>query len=76
MLCLQETHLTNNNIIILKRKWYVHFVIPGEETNAEGVFITFENIFLYTILGKTSSTDGRFIIIDLEIPEVVVLLLI
>ena len=75
MLCLQETHLTNTNIIILKREWYVNFVIAGEETNAGEVFIAFE-FFYKKILSKTSGRDGRFIMIDLEIPEVAMLPLI
>ena len=70
ILCLQETHLTSEDQQMLKSEWNATHIIAGSETNAGGVMIIIEHNFEFKIHAKYFSQDGRYIIIDLEIPEV------
>ena len=60
----------------LKQEWNVEYIIAGKEKNAGGVLIALEGNFEYIIHSQNSSMDGRYIILDLEIPEVARFLLI
>ena len=76
ILCLQETHIIEEDIITLKDEWNINFIISGKETNSGGILIAVQNNFEYKIHETIKSTDGRYIIIDLEIPEIARFLLI
>ena len=52
------------------------FIIAGKETNSCGVLIALDNNFEYEIKRTVFSDTGRFIIVDIEIPQVVRFLLI
>ena len=52
------------------------FIIAGRETNSCGVLIALDNNFEYEIKRTVCSDTGRFIIVDIEIPQVVRFLLI
>ena len=54
----------------LKKEWNVEFTIAGSERNAGGVLVAIDSNFEHIIHSKKSSIDGRYVIIDLEIPEV------
>ena len=76
VLCLQETHLLNNDLNSLKNTWNVNYFISGKARNAGGVLIVLNNNFEYKIHNKTIDEDGRFIILDIELPDVARFLLI
>ena len=59
-------YLTN---AYLKNDWNATHIISGGETNA-GTMIILEKNFEYQLHDKITSDDGRYVILDLEIPEV------
>ena len=75
-MCLQETHIIKEDLNLLKKEWNADFIIAGNKTNAGGVLIVIDGNFEHIIHEKITSTDGRYIILDLEIPEVARMLII
>ena len=76
LLCLQETHIIENDLNTLKLEWNIEFVILGKETNSGGVMIAIDNNFEHKIHEINVSQEGRHAIIDIEIPDVARFLLI
>ena len=74
--CLQETHITEKDHNTLKLDWNVRYIIAGSQTNAGGVLIAINKSFEYILHNQWTDEEGRFIIIDIEIPDVVRFLLI
>ena len=68
ILCLQETHLRSEDQQMLKSEWNATHIISGSETNSGGVMIIIEHNFEFKIHTQFFSLDGRYIIIDIEIP--------
>ena len=67
ILCLQETHITERDINIIKNEWNVTFHISGNETNSCGVLIAINNNFEYTCHNIITDTQGRHLILDIEL---------
>ena len=76
ILCLQETHLTLEDLNSLRKTWNVTYLISGRERNAGGVLILLNNNFEYNVHNEIVDVNGRFIILDIELPEVARFLLI
>ena len=47
ILCLQETHLIDEDLNTLKNEWNVHYIIGGSEKNAGGTLIALDSNFEY-----------------------------
>ena len=45
ILCLQETHLINEDLKILKEEWNINYFISGHDKNAGGVLVVIDNNF-------------------------------
>ena len=76
ILCLQETHLIDEDINTLKNEWNVHYIIGGSEKNAGGTLIALDSNFEHKIHEEVTLEKGRIIIVDIEITDVVRFLLI
>ena len=67
IICLQETHLVQRDLPLFKKEWNVDYFNSGEYTNSRGVMTIINNTFEHKIHNLTKDSDGRFIIIDIEI---------
>ena len=76
ILCLQETHITPEDLNMIKDDWNVEYYISGKETNSGGVLIALENNFEHTCHTSIADDQGRFLILDIELPGVARFLLI
>ena len=76
ILCLQETHITEEDFRILKEEFNLNYVISGKERNAGGVMIIIDNNFEYKIHNRIISQDSRYIILDIELPAIARFLLV
>ena len=76
ILCLQETHIINNDLETLKEEWNINFYIAGRDTKAGGVLVAIDDKFEHNIHSVKKDISGRFIIIDIELIGVARVLLI
>ena len=76
ILCLQETHITPEDLNMIKDDWNVEYYISGKETNSGGVLIALENNFEHTCHMSIADDQGRYLILDIELPGVARFLLI
>ena len=70
ILCLQETHLAPRGLTTLKNDINVKFFLSGRLTNAMGVCTIINSNFEYILHKTHSDPEGRFIILDLELPGI------
>ena len=75
ILCLQETHLIGKDLYCLKADWNVKYLISGNQRNARGVMIIFDNNFNYYIHNVMLDQEGRYILVEIVIPQVASFLL-
>ena len=76
ILCLQETDIVEEDRNLLKQEWNVNYFISGKERNTGGVLIAIGNNFEYKIHNTKYSSNGRFIILDIEVIDIARFLLI
>ena len=76
IICLQETHLLGRDLNTLRKEWNVKYLISGNQSNARGVMIILDKTFEYIIHGVQIDPEGRYILIEIEIPEVTSFLLV
>ena len=76
ILCLQETHITGKDHNQLRNEWIVKYLIAGNKTNARGVMVILDTNFEHKIHSVQKDSEGRYIIIDLELPDVARFLLV
>ena len=69
IICLQDTHLTEQDVSEVKMMWDCDFLLHGIHSNARGVAIFFSNKFEYKILNKYTYEEGNVLIIDIEIRD-------
>ena len=69
IICLQDTHLTENDTSAFKNIWNGEFILHGKHHNSRGVAILFGNHIEYTILNTEKDTEGNLLIIDLQVTE-------
>ena len=67
IICLQETHLVQEDVNMLIKEWNLEYFISGSSTNSRGVAILLNNTFKYSVSKVTRDKEGRFIIVDLDI---------
>ena len=72
IVCLQDTHLTNNDISVIKRIWGGEVIVCGNKTNARGVAILLNSNFEYKIISKTEDPDGNFISLVMKLSSMTV----
>ena len=76
ILCLQETHIKPEDLNILRDEWNVNFYISGKETNSGGVLIALANNFEYKCHKEISDSQGRYVILEIELVGVARFLLV
>ena len=67
IICLQETHLTQKDLNTLLKEWNIEYKLSGTSTNSRGTAILINNTFEYYISNKVLDPDGRYIILELDI---------
>ena len=67
IICLQETHLVQEDINTLIKEWNIEYFVAGTSTNSRGVAILLNNTFEYKVTKTTRDKEGRYIILDLDI---------
>ena len=71
IICLQETHLVQKDINILSKEWNIDYYLAGDSTNSRGVLIMLNNTFEYQVNQCVRDPEGRFIIIELSITNLI-----
>ena len=66
IICLQDTHWTENDISSINQLWGNSCYIHGTRTNARGVAILFKNNFEYEIISQTKDLEGNFICLTIK----------
>ena len=67
IICLQETHLVQKDLNILKRDWNIDYYLAGNSTNSRGVAIMLNNTFEYSVKNCIRDIEGRYIILEISI---------
>ena len=67
IICLQETHLIEEDLDTLVKEWNIEFIISGNSSNSRGVAILINNTFEYKIDSINKDKEGRYIILNLTI---------
>ena len=71
IICLQETHLTENDTHTLKLEWNIEYIVSGKSSNSKGVAILLNNTFNNKIIETIIDTEGRYIILNLLINNLI-----
>ena len=71
IVCLQETHLIDKDIHNLKLEWNIEYILGGNSTNSKGVAILINNTFEYQITEFKTDQEGRYIILNLLINNLI-----
>ena len=66
MYFLQETHWKLNMENYIRSEWGFECFVAGNSTESNGVAILFSNNFEYKIHSVLKDTEGRYIIMDIE----------
>ena len=75
ILCLQDTHLKNEDEYNLKTMWNGDVILHGIHTNSRGVAILLNNTFEYSIKKFEKDSAGNMIILNLQISDISVKLI-
>lgn len=67
--CLQDTHLTVNDINDVRNVWGYDCYVAGKRTDARGVAVLVNNNFEYKLIEEILDPDGNYIILKLEIEK-------
>ena len=76
ILCLQETHLVNEDINTIIKDWNITYYLSGTSTNSRGVGILMNNTFEHSVKNVISDKDGRYLIMDIEIVNLFIITLV
>ena len=68
---LQEVHCTERSFDIWATEWGYTAFFSGIASNKAGVAILFSNNFTFKVLRQICDKEGRYIIIDLEVSELI-----
>ena len=71
IICLQETHLIDQDLNQLKLEWNVEFFLSGNSSNSKGVAIILNNTFEYEVSDKIIDREGRFIILKILVNNLI-----
>ena len=67
VLCLQETHATDENLTIWKNEWGGQVIASNGTSSARGVMMLFKHNFPGTISQVQKDVDGRFVCCKIEV---------
>ena len=67
---LQETHLIASDLIELKKFWNCKYIISGKKRQSLGVMTIINNNFEYKINSVSKDSEGRYILCDIELPNI------
>ena len=76
IICLQETHLTNNDRDTLIKEWNIEFIISGNSTNSRGVAILINKTFEYKVESINKDSEGRYIMLNITINNSIPMLIV
>ena len=76
IICLEETHIIGRDLNFLRKEWNVKYFISGSQRNAREVMVILDNNFEYNIHNVQLDREGRYILLEIEIPQVVTFLLV
>ena len=65
--CLQDTHLLESDIPLLKKFWKGDIFISGHKSNSRGVAILLSSNFEYQVLSFKKDTGGNFVNVLLKL---------
>ena len=60
-------HLKQKDLNTLLKEWNIEYILSGTSTNIWGTAILIKNTFEYSISKKVLDSDGRYIILVLDI---------
>ena len=75
IICLQDTHLTENDLSTVKKLWGGEVIICGNRTNARGVAILLNSNFEYKIISKSQDSEGNYICLTMQLSSMSVTLI-
>ena len=61
IVCLQDTHLIDDDIMVVKELWNNDVYLNGGKTNSRGVAILLNNNFEYEILACNKDKNGNYL---------------
>ena len=76
IICLQETHLVQKDLNTLTREWNIDYYLAGNSTNSRGVAIMLNNTFEYSVKNCIKDPEGRYIILEITIINLITLFII
>ena len=72
ILCLQDTHLIENDIPELIKLWDGEIYLSGSKTNSRGVAVFLNNNFEHKVLSLKSDKNGNFLKIVLKLSSIII----
>ena len=75
IICLQDTHLTQQDENDLKNLTNCECIINGAKSNSRGVVILLKNNFEYEILHTEEDCVGNYVLVDLRLATISVRLI-
>ena len=72
IICLQDTHLTENDLPLTKTIWNNDCYLHGKKTNARGVGILLNNNFECEILACNKDKEGNYLQLILKLTSFIV----
>ena len=70
ILCLQDTHLLQDDEKYLKKKLNCDIILYGTKTSSRGVAVILNKNFEYKVKNITKDSDGNMLVIDLQLLEI------
>ena len=70
ILCLQDTHLTDNDMRIIKQIWGKEVYLCGNKTNSRGVAILLNNNFEYKVISQNKDRNGNYLNLVLKLSSI------
>ena len=65
--CLQETHFTDEEEVLIRTQWNIDCYFSNYKSNAQGVAILFNKNVEYKIHSQILSDNGNFILLDMTV---------
>ena len=72
ILCLQDTHLTHNDVRIVKQIWGKEVHLCGDKTNSRGVAILLNNNFEYEVILQNKDRNGNYLNLVLKLSSITI----
>ena len=70
ILCLEDTHLLQDDEEYLKQKLNCEIILHGTKTSSRGVAVVLNNNFEYQVKNISKDNDGNMLVIDLQLLEI------